>query len=113
MLPRSRRLSRRLLSMASQKKSTLFTEGVSFAFYVCENTSEVSRFSVIIAKKVEKKAVHRNKLRRQVYEIIRKHIDHIQDGFYGVIYIKKGFKELTFQEKEKRIVYVLKKSFTL
>lgn len=43
-----------------------------------------SRYSVVISKKVLKSAVGRNKVRRRIYEVIRKEDERI-NGVYDVV----------------------------
>lgn len=39
-----------------------------------------SRFSVVVGKKVMKSAVRRNRIRRRIYEVIRKEIPKLRDN---------------------------------
>lgn len=42
--------------------------------YVTNTRRELPRFAVVVSKKVYKSAVKRNRIRRRLYEIIRKYI---------------------------------------
>jgi ribonuclease P protein component len=56
------------------------------------------RFAVVVGKKVSKKAVERNRLRRQLYEIVRQNlVGKIVDK--NVIFIYKGAVKFTAQDK--------------
>jgi len=56
------------------------------------------RFAVVVGKKVSKKAVERNRLRRQLYEIFRGNlVGKIMDK--NVIFIYKGSVKFTAQAK--------------
>ena len=79
-----------------------------FVIYKMEN-KDVNhfRFSISIGKKYGI-AVYRNKMKRRIREIIRNHIDLIQNLDY-VFVIKPLAKELEFNEIEKQIIYLLKK----
>lgn len=45
----------------------------------CENKHRVnSRVAVVVGKKVAKSAVKRNRIRRRIFEVVRKHWDHIK-----------------------------------
>ena len=85
------------------------------AFGICsiikakKNNLENSRFAVIAGVKVSKKAVVRNKLKRQIRYIIKKHLDNIKSGFDVIIMIKKEATQKTFKEIEEEIVISLKK----
>lgn len=49
--------------------------------YVKNSRRVHSRYAVIISKKVLKSAVKRNRLRRRIYEIIRKHQDSLPQAY--------------------------------
>jgi len=48
------------------------------------------KFGFIISKKISKKAVVRNKIKRLVAEEVRKNLDKFESGFRGIFLIKKG-----------------------
>lgn len=74
-----------------------------------ENHLSHSRFGVVIGLKVAKKANVRNKLRRQIREIIRKELGHVKKGFDVMILGKKTALELEYSELEKEILGLFKK----
>ena len=43
----------------------------------CDNTRGFTRMAVVVSKKVNKTAVGRNRIRRRVYEVLRKNMDLI------------------------------------
>lgn len=87
MLPRSRRLTGdQVQQLLSQKAFVFHTPLFSLRSIINKNT-EKSLFSVVIAKKVVKKAVDRNHIRRQLYTIIGS-ISPIEPGMY-IITVKK------------------------
>lgn len=45
-----------------------------------------SRIAVVVSKKVHKRAVRRNRIRRRVYEIIRHNLTSL-DGVYDLVFI--------------------------
>lgn len=49
------------------------------------NNLEHSRFGVVVSKKVDKRAVVRNRIRRRIYEILRKNWDNISSGHDALI----------------------------
>ncbi len=53
------------------------------------NDADFSRFAIIISKKIAKKAVDRNRVKRQISEIIRQRLAKIKTGFDLVIIVKK------------------------
>ena len=92
----------------------LFTKSKS-AFGMCsiikakKNNLSVSRFAVVAGIKVSKKAVARNKIKRQVRYIIKKHLEEIEKGWDVAFLIKKDALEKSFQDIEKDLVASMKK----
>lgn len=87
MLPRSKRINRKLFDQKIQK-----TKQFSFNFYSVRvhslKNGQKSRFSVVVSKKVEKRAVLRNHLKRIIYSAVLKCEKNIPNGYY-FIYPKK------------------------
>ncbi len=73
-----------------------------------QKTDKLSAFSVVVGAKIAKSAVLRNKLKRRVYHIIRKHFKTIDSGYLGVVFIQKKASNALFAELEKDILYLLK-----
>ena len=48
------------------------------------------KFGFIISKKISKKAVIRNKIKRKICEELRKNLDKFPDGFRGIFLVKKN-----------------------
>ncbi|TSC56497.1 MAG: ribonuclease P protein component [Parcubacteria group bacterium Gr01-1014_18] len=71
----------------------LNSQTLTLRFRKTENS--FSRFSVIVSTKVSKRAVDRNRLRRQVREILRKSWDRVPLGFDFMVIIKPGKKIAT------------------
>lgn len=69
-----------------------------------------ARFAFIISTKTEKKAVARNKAKRQLREIIRAELPQLRQGVDIAITIKKSFLPLEFDQKIKSAKDVLKKA---
>lgn len=69
-----------------------------------------SRFGLVISTKVAKKAVARNRLRRQIRAILRAHLTDIKPGFDVVLIAKPSLLDLSYQELEETIVDLFKKA---
>ncbi|MBQ9017728.1 ribonuclease P protein component [Candidatus Saccharibacteria bacterium] len=69
-----------------QKGKTIRNPKMSLVF--CENTRGFTRIAVVVSKKVNKSAVGRNRMRRRVYEILRRNMNLIPDktDYIFVIY---------------------------
>ena len=48
------------------------------------------KFGFIISKKISKKAVMRNKIKRKICEELRNKLDKFDEGFRGIFLIKKN-----------------------
>lgn len=72
-----------------------------------------TRGAVIISKKVDKRAVVRNRNRRRISEIFRTELPRIQTGFDILITIKLDIRELTATELKQEVADLLRKSGVL
>jgi len=86
MIPKKFRLTTRLFDRFF-KRSKRFNSG-SFTFLIADSQGN-PRFSVDVGKKDSKKATQRNRIRRQIYEVLRKRlVENVQDK--NVICLYKG-----------------------
>ncbi|MBQ3263538.1 ribonuclease P protein component [Candidatus Saccharibacteria bacterium] len=68
----------------------------------CENTRGFTRVAVVVSKKVEKTAVGRNRIRRRIYEVIRKNFDLIPSRRDYIFVVYNGdVVNMPFSELEK------------
>ena len=69
-----------------QKGKTIRSPKASLIFVA--NNRGFTRIAVVVSKKVEKTAVGRNRIRRRVYEVIRKNFEYMpkQTDYIFVIY---------------------------
>jgi ribonuclease P protein component len=77
-----------------------------FLIYKIENKEK--KFSVNVSEKVSKLAVFRNKIKRQIYEIIRLNIEKILPGYYLIIVLPE-IKNIKFKEIEYNLISLLNK----
>ena len=70
----------------------------------CDNTRGYTRITVVVSKKVEKTAVGRNRIRRRVYEALRRNLDLIplKRDYIFVVYSKEVIG-MPFGELEKML----------
>ena len=59
------------------------------------------KFAVIVAKKISKRAVDRNLVRRRIYRIIEKNINIFPNNFAGIFLVKKNILNKSEEELEK------------
>ena len=68
--------------------------------WVASNNFKFSRFGFVVGKKVFKKAVLRNQLKRRLREIVRFKIPQIKKGIDVVLIAMSGFEPKDFWEIE-------------
>ena len=78
-----------------------------FSLNYLKNYYGHSRFGVVVNKKVAKKAVERNLLKRQLREIIKKNYDQPIVGLDIIITTRPKIKELSFAQLEKELLALL------
>jgi len=72
-----------------------------------KNDLSLNRFSVVVSTKISKKAIQRNKIKRQIREILKKQ-EYKKDVNYDIIILTlKPILLKTFTEIEKDIIYLL------
>lgn len=74
------------------------------------NNFDVSRFGIITSAKLSKKAVVRNRVRRQVSEVLRLNNSKIVSGHDVVVWIKPAALGQDYQELEKKLLALLNKA---
>lgn len=70
---------------------------------------DFSRLAVVVSKKVSKKAVVRNKIKRQCSEIIRKDWSKLKPGYNIVVTVKSDISKLEAMATKKQLVRCLEK----
>ena len=68
-----------------------------------KNNLTASRFAVVVGTKVSKKAVDRNRIRRQYREIVRSMMKEIKPGFDVILLTAKPALELDYHQKETKL----------
>ncbi|HAU65813.1 MAG: Ribonuclease P protein component [Candidatus Uhrbacteria bacterium GW2011_GWF2_39_13] len=74
------------------------------------NKLPVSRFAVVVGTKVSKKAVVRNRLKRQIRAVIQVNLLQINPGYDILFFLKKEAVGKDFEEISKQVVQSLKKA---
>lgn len=103
MLPKNKRLDKKSFNIIISKRRVVSSR--LFLFFCADNESP--RYAFVAPKNIFKKAVSRNKYRRIGYNILRK-LD-IKTGS-GVFFYKKGSGNVSVEEIEKDIIFILKKA---
>lgn len=71
--------------------------------YFIASQERDSRIAILVSKKIDKRAVVRNKLRRRTREIIHSLLPHTKSSYDIVISFQKGAQNLSFQELKKKL----------
>lgn len=74
------------------------------------NNLDVSRFGIVTSAKLSKKAVVRNRIRRQTSEILRLNNKKIVAGQDVVVWVKPLALDKDYQELEEKLLGLLKKA---
>ena len=68
-----------------------------------------SKFGISISKKVSKRAVVRNRIKRQIKAVIHRHLPAIESGWQVVIVVRPSAVECEFADFLRELEYLLKK----
>lgn len=112
MLPKNRRLDKSLFNEVIKKGRSIHSKNISVSI-LKGSEIEDSRFAFVVSKKVAKKAVNRNLMKRRGYSVLKNLSKEIKKGFLVVFFFKKGSESLTFKEIEDEIATLLKKTGTI
>jgi ribonuclease P protein component len=93
--------NQRLAKVTRQKGARVFTSPFLTISYF-ENNQETSRFAFIISKKVDKRAVVRNRLKRKVSKYLEDNLLKIKPGFDIIIILKPSI--LTSEENLNQVL---------
>jgi len=80
------------------KKKGKLIQGDFFGVVFMKNNKENSRFSFVISKKISKKAVERNRIKRVLIKAIKTNLEKVPPGFDFVFLVKR--KILNKEEKD-------------
>ena len=91
------------------KKGKLFFSPF-FNLKILPNNLQNPRFCIVISTKISKKAVVRNKVKRQLRDIIHRNLSNISQNYDFVILAKPAVTITEFKELEKALTYLLEKA---
>ena len=107
MLSKNQKLPRELFEPVSKTGRRLATSLFSFQY---SPSSADCRFSAVVSKKVSKTAVGRNRIRRRVYDTLRKLIPQMKNPSYAIFHAKPPVMNATLAETEREIAELLQKA---
>ena len=112
MLPRENRLVRKPDFEKVKEKGKKFQSNL-FGLLVFPNEEEISRFGFVISKKLSKRAVKRNRVKRILREQVRMILFKIIPGFDVVFLGKKALLESSSGEVGLEVKRLLRKASLL
>lgn len=88
MLPKENRLPSPQIKTVMRRGKRVSAQSLQFIF--AQNTLPVSRFTFVVPKNVDKRAVGRNRLKRLARESVRLALPSLASGWDGVFMVRKG-----------------------
>lgn len=108
MPPRSSRIPRKLLAGITKSSKRLFSR--HFTIFLAPNQeTQGPKVAVSVSKKVSKKAVVRNRVRRQAYNFINTILPQLPNKLF-LISAKPGAEKLKFKDLSIELAELIKKS---
>jgi len=108
-LPKENRLKKKKDLERVLKEGQTLKEGF-LLLKILENDIAKRRFAFVVSKKISKKAVLRNKVKRRLREIVRQRLKEIKKGIDGVFIALPGIEKENFSQIEKMVKKLFKKA---
>lgn len=108
MLPKNRRLTNEEIETVIRKGVTNHTPFLYIKSLL--NNSENTSFTVVVSSKVNKKAVVRNKIKRQIRAFLIRKKGQFKNGYNIVFITKPGVTNLKLEDLQSAILYLLSKN---
>lgn len=106
MLPRRSRLQSSAFAEINRRGN--FLPARFFSLRVMKNNLGRNRFGVTVGGQISKKATERNKIRRRIYEIIRRAWGETPKGLDAVFSAKKSALGADFNDLKEDILQIIK-----
>ncbi len=108
MLKKINRIGRQKEFLEIKNKGKMISGSLFGAVYLLDNTEEI-KFGFVISKKISKRAVDRNKIKRRMGEILVKKLDKFKLGTKMVFLAKKSLLGVKIREVEEEIDKLISK----
>ena len=106
MLKKINRLSKRS-EFDEVKKTGKLKQYPLFGWLFLKKGDKEKKFGFIISKKISKKAVDRNRIKRLMAEILRKNLDKFEEGTRGIFLVKKSMLGVEMKELEVEVKKII------
>ena len=94
MLKKENRIVKRTEFLKIKETGTIKQSPFFGLAYLIDKENVENKIGFIISKKVSKKAVTRNKIRRQISEIIYNLVDDLPKGFIGIFLVRSNILDI-------------------
>ncbi|MBL7058614.1 ribonuclease P protein component [Patescibacteria group bacterium] len=84
-----------------------------FKVILLKNNLIINRYGIVVSNKVSKKAIERNKIKRQIKHILQKNKAKINQGFDIIIVTYSAIKQVPYKEVESSLAFLFYKLFLL
>ena len=108
MLPKHKKIPRKLFNDILTRGKIFHSPNITLR--IRKNDSNNTVFSFVVSKKVAKKSVERNKLKRQGYSIIKEFLDKIKGSYSYIFFLKKGIIGMKYKDIKNEIYSILDKA---
>lgn len=81
-----------------------------FGFKIIKNNLLDNRYGIVISLQIDKKAVIRNKIRRQIKAMISQNNSKIKQGYDIMFLTRESIKKINFDQIKEKIDYLYKKA---
>ena len=109
MLPQKNRLKKEKDFKNVSQKGRVLKEGPIFLKF-SRNKKEINRVGFVVSKKISKKAVTRNKIKRRMREAAKSDWGELEKGYDLIFFSSPGIEELDFAEISRLISNLIKKA---
>lgn len=108
MLSREKRLrSDKDIQLVFKKGRSIFDKVCGIKFV--KNNKDFSRFTIVVGTKIDKRAVVRNRLKRQYRSVVAGLLNDLKPGFDIVLLPSKDAIGVDFNDKKKKLLKVFEK----
>lgn len=104
-LKKSLRLKKKKDIQEVKQKGEIYHTPLFSVLYL-NNQQDGPKFGFVVSKKIDKIAVKRNKVRRQLAEAVRSVITQIKPDIYALVLAKKSIKKADFEQIKNNLLKV-------
>lgn len=79
-----------------------------FGLAVLKKKDKEKKFGFIISKKISKRAVDRNRIKRLLAQGIKQNLENFEEGFRGIFLVKRNILDRKFDEIKKEVDKTIK-----